>query len=1286
MPDINKSQDRYQLLLILLGIVTLILFSIFFYREAFPEYKIYQKKYIELEKIRSEITNEPAPEFPIGIRQIVETREDNGPAKVDRCISCHVALTYPHFSPTKIALDINGNIIYDENGIPEKIPNDQDIWKLLDIQIKELEKQQKFKESDKLKALKTAHVNENIYDVTKVLRMHPLMGRETRPFEFHSIDEYGCVSCHNGNGLALTTEKAHGPITDGQYEVEFEGPVLKFTEDGKDNDPAFARRYNGKPGHKLLFQTTPIFVGSLIQAKCMQCHQSSSHAIKTAGLQFNLLTEKAENRRQILLDSFSHDQKRLLTLLKLKGKVLQTGASNTVDWLKEELNNYSLNRDERTEIQAQIDLIVSLVGGADGLRPQNAAPASDLLLEQFNKELFNLLGSNTLADELQAKLEAQNNDTNSLVVSQFLLEHSQNKEGSIFKKLQKLEGEKPQLPGLKQNFTAKEIEALHSDVDLLTKNYARGEELYMAQACYACHRISGLARGGVGPELTEIGNGYPWYIKQKIVWPQSTLKNSTMPNYHLDHVELEDLMTFLLGQTDKNRSVSESLKKVKIKEWEAGKKNPFEKPLVPSEIYDLKKGMEIFATEGCAACHRLKGFQSNVGFTIEKENPDFKTLYKEREWFQKLVPEFIMGSKLIDVISKNRAEIDKRISSGIRENSILEEIETKYPNIISSFYTDFAFARRAKNKEFLDAAKNESDPVKKQELLKKLNEWKALVDRVLMIYIQEYGLGRVVGPRPNWSGVYRSDEWLMQHFKNPGSLVPNSIMPIFPFDDTKFYALTHMLDVLGRKNRDDVRNIWENFGFNPELAFHIYCAQCHGDYLAGNGPVSEWIYPIPKNLRNGEFLRNLTKENVENSIIHGVKGTPMPPWGETPEDKMDNDKTPVLEKAQIAKIVDWIFFMATGEHVIEDLKSVPKWQYEPQNIQEELKNEGHNLKGENGLLSALILLKPVQDKEDQIFDAYENLMSSPETTNYFIKEKYYTKDNIEAGREFFEQNCAVCHGKEADGTGSRVSIMQDAKPRKLTNLEWLNTRDDLRLLRSIKYGVSGTSMGAWGDMTSSLQRLQLVIFIRSLSSSEELRKYLTTGLYEAFDQSVFVVESARAKEFSKITVLQSEMEKLDQEKRTDETAVLNFQKRREIEKELIGLRAKDAQWLNLQELIKKENKVYQQIGLELIEKGAPETIIENYLALIALQKARFEFKDEKLSFKSSDKIKDEMKKIKNQIIEEIDKKIASLQKEKTKEEENEIKSYDTLKRSIHSGFRQILEIMDKEEKIFNDKI
>ena len=49
----------------------------------------------------------------------------------------------------------------------------------------------------------------------------------------------------------------------------------------------------------------------------------------------------------------------------------------------------------------------------------------------------------------------------------------------------------------------------------------------------------------------------------------------------------------------------------------------------------------------------------------------------------------------------------------------------------------------------------------------------------------------------------------MEHFHNPSSHVARSIMPVFPFDDSKFYALTHMLNAIGILNRNQVREIWE---------------------------------------------------------------------------------------------------------------------------------------------------------------------------------------------------------------------------------------------------------------------------------------------------------------------------------------------------------------------------------------------------------------------------------------------------------------------------------------------
>ena len=33
------------------------------------------------------------------------------------------------------------------------------------------------------------------------------------------------------------------------------------------------------------------------------------------------------------------------------------------------------------------------------------------------------------------------------------------------------------------------------------------------------------------------------------------------------------------------------------------------------------------------------------------------------------------------------------------------------------------------------------------------------------------------------------------------------------------------------------------------VAYQMLCASCHGENRQGNGPVSKWIYPKPKNLK-----------------------------------------------------------------------------------------------------------------------------------------------------------------------------------------------------------------------------------------------------------------------------------------------------------------------------------------------------------------------------------------------------------------------------------------------------
>src|SRR5262249_53195424 len=150
------------------------------------------------------------------------------------------------------------------------------------------------------------------------------------------------------------------------------------------------------------------------------------------------------------------------------------------------------------------------------------------------------------------------------------------------------------------------------------------------------------------------------------------------------------------GQRGENQAVSKSEYKREISQWEAGKLQPWEKPITPAQMYDVRYAMTVFATEGCASCHRLKGFESNVGYRIEKDNKaDFHTLYREREWFTKLFPEELLGSEIVEALDAHAQEIDQHIVDDVRQGSILEEIQRNTPQVIESFYSNFRFASRA---------------------------------------------------------------------------------------------------------------------------------------------------------------------------------------------------------------------------------------------------------------------------------------------------------------------------------------------------------------------------------------------------------------------------------------------------------------------------------------------------------------------------------------------------------------------------------------------------------------
>lgn len=1107
--------------------------AVFVYRELFPEYRIYQDAYVQLEDFRSKQTGAPPVNFYPKLRQVVlPSASKGGPVDIDRCISCHVAMKFEHFAPTVPALDVNGHVRLDEQGLPIKEPNPNNVWALLERRLEEL-KNPAFREKasedqvaawdsevKELEGLKFAKVGEHEYDMKKVLSAHPLIGKETRPFELHPIEEYGCTSCHSGNGRSLVTKRAHGPVYDGHYHEASMGPKPEFNEVEKpENRPNFASVFNHKPGHDLLFQTTPLLVGELMEAKCAQCHSSSKERLGQALEEVERVEKEQREQTESIKTSLLQDLKALAALSKLQMNTAQLGVEKTLKSLRAIAKKPTLSLEQQEEARARLSFYEQLAR-----KEKNADALNEALLLEQGK----ILGSKQMAEELREWVYRDPKPVEQSIVEFFESKQLPRMAPLEFipvslkmkqKNLLKAEEREAKVRAFRKDFE-EHSEQLRTTPNEFLKTYHEGQSLFVSQSCYACHRINNFSKGAIGPELTLEGFSYPWFVKESIVWPQADLATSTMPNFHLDHKEVESLMSFLMAQRGRRETESEQQYQASVRQWESKPTMYWELPVRPDEVRSLDKGFEVFATEGCASCHRLKGFSSNIGFAQEargRVNED--KLMEAKQWFSQLIRKDILGEDLASIVDLHGKVIDERIRDGVRQQSVMQKIQAKNPEIFYTFYPNFRVASRALDDQFSKKLAQANSDEEKRLAHKEKEDYLARLDRVLHVYIQEHGLGREIGPHLHWSGVYRDTQWLMDHFKNPQNLVPKSIMPPFPFDESKFAALTHLLQTLGRQNRDEVHLNWEDKGFDPSLAYETHCSYCHGESRHGNGPVAKWVYPIPKNLKNPTFLRNLTKENAKRSIMFGVKGTPMPPWG---QDELGENK-PVLSELEIELLVEWLYESVPGSKVQENAK-VPKWEYEAEDVLEEVKEEQKILRKQSlsfvesvgELLGFSKLFATELSELEKVEDLFE--VRAPiegfDRPAYYIKKEFYTPKNLEHGLALFTEHCAHCHGKDGGGNGERSVTMVEAKPRILFNLPWIKTRDDLRLLRSIKYGVTGTAMIPFSDVTTTTDRLSLVMLIRRWSEEKREFDQLDNLLYKKFHSQLESIEQERAALYS----------------------------------------------------------------------------------------------------------------------------------------------------------------------------
>ena len=142
----------------------------------------------------------------------------------------------------------------------------------------------------------------------------------------------------------------------------------------------------------------------------------------------------------------------------------------------------------------------------------------------------------------------------------------------------------------------------------------------------------------------------------------------------------------------------------------------------------------------------------------------------------------------------------------------------------------------------------------------------------------------LVGPDLEYASVQRDFPWLMAHFKDPRSVVPGSIMPPYPLPNEAFVALTEYLVSRPVGTVPDA----------PAEEYKVLCARCHGEKGLGDGLISRYLDPRPRDLTKAAFMKSKTKQRLVDSVMNGVPGTSMAPWGK------------VLGPERSARLVDYV--------------------------------------------------------------------------------------------------------------------------------------------------------------------------------------------------------------------------------------------------------------------------------------------------------------------------------------------------------------------------------------------
>jgi sulfur oxidation c-type cytochrome SoxX len=278
----------------------------------------------------------------------------------------------------------------------------------------------------------------------------------------------------------------------------------------------------------------------------------------------------------------------------------------------------------------------------------------------------------------------------------------------------------------------------------------------------------------------------------------------------------------------------------------------------------INRGRQLFFEKNCYGCHRIEGISDGtLGPELTEAGAKFKVDYL---WESIVDPRAGMATSFMPKFKLANDEVrDLVIFLKSRKGVNLTETS------LSRYRTRIAGAPEVK-----PAALTGDTMARGRELVK---------ERACAACHKIGDQDGTIAPDLSFEGLLKDEAWLMDHFKNPRHVIPDSIMPAFRFAEADFQAMTAYLVSLRTPPA----------GTAAADNFKSLCSRCHGEKGDGLGMSAAYIDPAPRDLTKVAFMNSKPRERFVESIKNGVHGTSMAAWGKA------------LNEAQIQGLVDHIF-------------------------------------------------------------------------------------------------------------------------------------------------------------------------------------------------------------------------------------------------------------------------------------------------------------------------------------------------------------------------------------------